>query len=278
MIRILLLFLLSISLQANNVYFGYGSDTMSQYNKKDTMIALEVWIKEIMKDEEENVLFSFYDNSQKMAEDLKSGKLDIVITFGLEFVKYFEKTELVNGFTGGMNNRALENLILVVPSSSSAENLLGLKKPLIALQKDEAVSKLYSKYYFLKHTQEEKVKFLNVSKRQEALLKVFFHNADAAVVTEKTFNFAKELNPQIGKNLKIIEHTDIPAGSFGFFRKGVDMELRQRIIEKALIITKSNRGRQIMDVFQTDQVVETSLSDLVPIERLYNDYRSLKTK
>lgn len=278
MIRIFLILMCTLSLYGEHYNFGYGSDAMNQYSKKDTMVAMEVWIKEIMSNSEDTVHFDFYDDSQKMANDMKSKKLDIAITYGLDFVKYFKKSDLDNGFTGGMSERNLEYLMLVAHKDSSKEKLLALKNPLIAVQKSEGISKLYAEYYFLKHSGEENINFLNVRKRQEALLKVFFKNADAALVTQKTFNFAKELNPQIGRNLIILEQTDIPAGSFGFFRKGIDIQERRKLIDMAVNITDTNRGRQVLDIFQTDKVLETKLEELIPIEKFYNDYKTLKNE
>jgi len=276
MIRLFLLLTFALSLFAGTIRFGYGSDAMNQYNKKDTMIAMEVWVKEFMKGDEDTVVFSFYDSSQKMAEDLEAKKLDMVLTLGLDFVKYFGNADLANGMTAGMRDRESERLVLLVNKESSKEKLLSLKKPTIAVQADEEIAKIYAKNYFLKNTKKEDVQFLNVRKRQEAILKVFFKNADAALVTKKTFLFAKELNPQIGEKLKIIEYSDITATSFGFFRKSLNEKTKEKILSKAINLNTTVRGRQILAVFQTDMVVETSLEDLKPIKKLYDEYNELK--
>jgi len=274
--QILLFLFLTFSLNAREIYFGYGSDAMSRYNKKDTMIAMEVWIEEIMKDDEDKVRFLFYDNSQKMAEDLEAGKLDMVLAFGLEIVKYFDKSKLTSGITGGARERKLENMVLITHHETSKEKLLSMKKPKISVPKDEAISKLYTNYYFLKNTGDEKIEFINTSKQQEAIFKVFFKNADAAVVTQKTFEFAKEFNPQIGENLKIIEHSGVPSSIYGFFRKSADENMRQKIFDLALNIKDTARGKQILEIFKTDLILKSTLDELVPIERLYSDYNRLK--
>ncbi|MBL4730971.1 MAG: PhnD/SsuA/transferrin family substrate-binding protein [Sulfurimonas sp.] len=276
MIRIFLILMCTLSLYSAHINFGYSSSSVNQFSKKDTLIAIKVWIREILRDDEDTIDFFFYDNSKHMIEDLKLGKLDIVITFGLDFVKYIEKSELVNAFAGGMNNRSLDNFILLVHKNSSKKKLLANKNPRIAVQKNEEISKLYLKHYFLKHKGHENINFVDVRKRKEAILKVFFKNADAALVTKKTFEFAKELNPQIGRSLKVIETTNIPAGNFGFFRQGLDPHVRSELVSRALDIINSNRGRQILDIFQIDRVVETKVEELAPIEKLYNDYKILK--
>ncbi len=111
---------------------------------------------------------------------------------------------------------------------------------------------------------------------QSQIFKVFFKNADAAVVTQKTFEFAKEFNPQIGENLKIIEHSGVPSSIYGFFRKSADENMRQKIFDLALNIKDTARGKQILEIFKTDLILKSTLDELVPIERLYSDYNRLK--
>lgn len=278
MIRICLILIYSLSLYGSHFNIGYGSEAMDQYSKKDTMIAMEIWIKEIMQNSEDTIHFHYFDDSQKMADAIKLKKIDLVITYGLDFVKYFKKSDLDDAFTGGMSDRELEYLMLVTHKSSSKEKFLALRNPRIAVQVSEEISKLYAEYYFLKHKGKKNITFLNVIKRQEGLLKVFFKNADAALVTQKTLNFAKELNPQMGQNIIILEKTNIPAGSFGFFRKGIDLQSRRQLIDMALNVPSTNRGRQVLDIFQTGTVVETHLEELIPIEKFYNEYKILKNK
>ena len=278
MIRIFLILMCTLSLYGAHINFGYGSGSVNQFSKKDTLVAIKVWIRAILRDDEDTIDFFFYDNPKTMLKDLRLGKIDIVITFGLDFIKYSKKSELVNGFAGGMNDRSLDNFILLIHKNSSKKKLLATINPRIAVQRNEEISKLYLKEYFLRHKGHENINFVDVRKRKEAILKVFFKNTDAALVTKKTFEFAKELNPQIGRSLKVIETTNIPAGNFGFFRKGIDPHIRNELVSRALDIINSSRGRQILDIFQIDRVVETKVEELAPMEKLYNDYKTLKKK
>jgi len=201
-------------------------------------------------------------------------KIDFAITYGLEFVKYFDKSNLVDGFSGGTKNPTDENLIIVVHKDSTKEYLQSLKKPIIAIKRND-ISELYIKYMLLKDNTNKEIRFINTKKSNRALLKLFFKEADAAVVTQKTFNFANELNPQIGKKLKVIEHSNVPASSFGFFRKGFNEELRKKVLALGFAINDSTRGRQILTIFRNDRIVESKLNDITPIEELYKNYNKL---
>ncbi len=276
MIRIIILMLYTLSLYGGHLNFAYGSSSMDEFSKKDTRIAMTVWIQELLRGSENTVLVTFYSDLEKMAKDFEAGKLDLALTFGLEFVKYFDKSKLLSGFTGGMHNQNHQNLILVVHKDNTKENLLVLKKPIVAVQGTSSIFKLYTKYYFLSNKSKNKVNFLDTRKARTALLKVFFKQADAALITQKTFQLAAELNPQIKKNLQIIEQTDIPAGSFCFFRKGVDEEIRKIVLDKALNLSDTEIGKRVLTIFHTERVIKLNVTELAPIEKLYNDYNKIK--
>ena len=69
------------------------------------MISMKIWIDEMIAGSNHTTAFTFYDSTSQMADDFHANKLDFVIADGLEFVKYFDKSKLVDGFSGGMLKR-----------------------------------------------------------------------------------------------------------------------------------------------------------------------------
>ncbi len=275
---LLILFFYAITLYAIHMNIGYENSSMNEYSKKDIMISMEVWIEEMLIESNNTASFTFYDNSQKMADDFHNAKLDLVLGYGLDFIKYFDKSKLVDGFSGGMRDKELENMVVIIPKEISKEEFRTIKNPRIAIRNLEELPKLYVKYMILKNFHHSNITFVSSKKRKGALLKLFFGKADAAIVTLKTFNFAKELNPQIGKKLKIAHSTDITASSFGFFRKGFDIKTIQEVKKLALNIDKNERGKQVLSIFKSDTVSETTINQLAPIEELYLNYKRLKNE
>jgi hypothetical protein len=49
-----------------------------------------------------------------MAKDFNAEKLDLVIDFGVNFIKNYEMDKLEDGFRGGMKNGLVENIIIVL--------------------------------------------------------------------------------------------------------------------------------------------------------------------
>ena len=112
----------------------------------------------------------------------------------------------------------------------------------------------------------------------KALLDLFFHKVDAAIIMKKTFRYAAELNPQIAHTLYIAQMTPYCAGNFGFFTKAVDPQFAHYIKNLGLNLNDTKKGKQVLDIFRADAVIETKISDLKPIEKLYHDYLKLQKK
>ena len=184
----------------------------------------------------------------------------------------------MNGFAGGMNDRSDDAFVVIMKQNQSLEQLYNMSNPIIALRKNEDLSKILIKYMFLKNNKNENVSLVNTNKHSTALLKLFFNQANAAIVSKKTFDFANELNPQIGKQLKIVYTSKVSSELFGYFRKGFDDTLRKIVTDLALKIVNSSRGEQLLLIFKTDSIVRVKVDDLKPTEELYHKYLELKKR
>jgi hypothetical protein len=273
MIRIFMIFLLSFTLYASDIKIGYSIESMSEINKKDLKISMVLWVKEIVSHTKYRASYIDYDNSKSMAKDFNAEKLDLVIDFGVNFIKNYEMDKLEDGFRGGMKNGLVENIIVILKKNSSLEDFAKIKKPIIALQNIEEIFKIYAKVNLIPKA--KKYTFLETKKRTGALLKLFFDRADAAIVAEKTYRLAKELNPQIGKKLKIVDVSHVKSGAFGYFHKNFDGTKREAMIEVALALDKSVRGKQLLALFQIDKVERSKVTELKSIEKLYKEYLKL---
>ena len=89
-----------------------------------------------------------------------------------------------------------------------------------------------------------------MDKASQAILPVFFRQADACIVTRRAFEVSAELNPQIAQKLKPIITSPLFADSIVLFRKGYKSDNKKIFIDTALNIKKYPKGKQIMTLFQ----------------------------
>ncbi len=95
----------------------------------------------------------------------------------------------------------------------------------------------------------------------KAILQVFFHQADAAVVTLQAFELACELNPQLRKDLKIIAESPPFITAFFIFRPSAEREKNIALLEKAVLnLHKTPGGRQVLTIIQSSRMQKHPIS------------------
>jgi hypothetical protein len=108
--------------------------------------------------------------------------------------------------------------------------------------------------------------------------RLFFGQADAALVNRNGYEVALGLNPQIGQRLQVLEAFSFKARSphIGLFSARMPAEQREAVTRAALTLNDSVRGRQVLDIYMADSLVRTRVADLEPYRQLIETQRSLK--
>ncbi len=286
--KVLLVFITIISiistLYANEkkdvLNFGYHLPSMKNIDAKDIKISLEFWAKELSLQTEIRMNSYFYKDIHKLKKDFDEEKIDVVAASSLIFIKNFDLSTLQDGFKSVAKNEEGQNrLLLLVQKDAKINSLKDLKYKKIARLNSD-LEELYLNTHLQKDFKKDANQFFKknifVKKYSKAILKLFFKKADAALVTESAFNLASEMNPQIKKRLKIIKKEDLQLMSSSYFRKGVDKEKIQIFKEQAFKIHETKRGEQILTVFKSDHVVESTVEELEIVKKIYKEYLALK--
>jgi len=117
---------------------------------------------------------------------------------------------------------------------------------------------------------------LNKPKPSQAIHAVYFGSADVCVTTEQAFQTMVELNPQVGKKLKIISTSPGLLQGVSIYRSGYPKILREKIETICLRLKTYPRGKQVLTLFQIDDLAIPSRNDFDETRRLYGEYRRLK--
>ena len=99
-------------------------------------------------------------------------------------------------------------------------------------------------------------------KASQAILQVFFRKIDACLVTRAGFEIANELNPQIGKQLRVLAASPEFVPQLYCFRPDYPPALRQKAVAAISKMHESRQGRQIFTAFKIDQLMEQPTSCL----------------
>jgi phosphonate transport system substrate-binding protein len=99
-------------------------------------------------------------------------------------------------------------------------------------------------------------------KLSSAVLGVFFHKRDACIVTLSGFRGMVELNPQVGRQLRVIETSPPFVPTIFCFRRGFQSPQNERVFDAIQRLNESVAGRQILQIFQSDKMARVSQNQL----------------
>jgi phosphonate transport system substrate-binding protein len=100
------------------------------------------------------------------------------------------------------------------------------------------------------------------TKLAQTVLPVFFHKADACLVTLKGFKTMSELNPQLGRQLRVLATSPELVPSGFFFRTGYPQAQQKQCLAEFTRVHTTATGQQILTVFQTERLEECPASVL----------------
>jgi hypothetical protein len=274
-INIVFIFILSISLQANekSLIFNFGliDQSMDMYSKKDLKISMGIWLTEVTKDIGD-IHMQLYNKPKQAANDLAKGKIDYISAFPITFVKYFDTTKLQNGFTGRFGDFKKSRFVILTKKELADKSIQELHHVKVGIEKNDEIMHIYTELYI------DYSKIVKYKHRNRVLLELFFSKLDVAIVPLRTYELACDLNPQIAHRIRILKVTKYTSDILGFYRKDIPKKKVDTIFEEGLRVFNTPKGKEMMSIYKIETLVHTELSELDNARELYNKYKKVKGK
>lgn len=245
--------------------------------RADIEASLGVWANELTGLLEVQSEVHFYENLSGVRQALQSGTVNFIIADALSLVRHFDLETLADGFGGG--GRSEDNMLLISRKGAGIQSASDLAGKRVVLLDDNDISDLLLETACLKKLRQScakaRVKIDKANRSRQQVLKLFFDNADAAIVRGYAYDLAVELNPQILSKIQIVERYPVYGGALGMFSNRVSPKFREYVILKAPQIVNYPRGRQLMSVLQADSIRRMPRSILDPVKALIVEHDAL---
>ena len=98
------------------------------------------------------------------------------------------------------------------------------------------------------------------NKPSRVALPVFFHKAAVCLMTSKSFAAMEELNPQLGKQLRVLTQSPELMSSVFAFRSDFRSPYREQMFQEMKRLPESPAGLQILMLLQSERIEEKPLS------------------
>ena len=289
---LLLLTLLTITVSAQNrpkvidlqqVKVGFSISLFNEVDTRDATVAIKMWGDELLRKLGVKLTpeTKLYETNKEIIDALNKNEITII---SLPIINYFEiknKVKITPYLTTTINKKHGFDFILIVRKDGEFKRLEDLKNKHIFVPSN-TYGDLVEMWLTtqLNSMGESYVSFFSMieaaPKPSQAMLPVFFNQADACVIPEMAFNTMLELNPQLKNDLVVIDKSPILINGFSCLNDNISIELRDSIINVSQRISNTNSGMQILTLFKSDNIIKYDPKYLIETEKMYKEFLKIK--
>ena len=260
---------------------GVSYASFGTLSRNDAGAALKVWAAAVVKERALplEVRIEMFERESELREALARQRVDAATMTAEEFVQSGQKPEFL--FLTARDKSFTEQFVILVRRGSGIEDLPALKgrklilhsSPKTGLAQPWLETLLASRS--LAPAKELLGELTTIENPSKAVLRVFFRQSDACVVTANAFELACELNPQLRKELKVLASSPPLIPSFLFFRPGYTSPSHAELEAAILDLHATTSGQQVLTVFQGSRMEKRPVSCLDTTRQLLGEYQRL---
>jgi phosphonate transport system substrate-binding protein len=258
---------------ASPLRVAFSPSVVGQINHNDAKASMIAWGKSILASGEygyAGIEPIILERSGRLLDLLQAAEIDAAVVQTNEYVTRPATLTLESVYVGLQNGKTTLQYVLLVHQASSITSLAGLKGRSLALHTSTATSLAGPWLDLLFHeaglglTEAVFSKIEFPDKASRAVMRVFFRQADAVLVTRTAFETMHELNPQLRKDLRVLASSPELITSFLILRPGFIDTVGQNFERALLNVHETVAGRQAMTVFLTEKLEKHPVSILQP--------------
>jgi ABC-type phosphate/phosphonate transport system substrate-binding protein len=245
------------------IHVGFSTRILSDIDPRDAQAAMELWTRELsqamgIKVAPQTVIFR---NTSDMLAALKRGELSIVSLTAIDYLKIRKDIGLIPSVVAPSNVGKGRNFLLIARRDSGIGVVADLQGKTINLPSaiKQEVSHIWLDVLLMREGKRDCSSFFRQVKEYnsptQAIMAVFFRQADAAIVSRGALETSNALNPQIGSQLLVVSESQSMIGDFSCIPTTVNQRFRESIEYAALHLHEKPKGKQIFTLFHIEKVV-----------------------
>jgi len=250
--------------------FGFAAETLSGVNESDARAALKVWAQTVGTERGIPVdpLMSIYPDTAALGGALRQEQVDAVTLSTEQYWQLRREIPFSALVLGKIQGKFTEEYVLLVRRDGPVVRLADLRGRSVNIHQGPRgnLGALWIETLLLEARQGRADAFwgkvTRSAKTASVVLPVFFKQADACIVTRNGFDTMNELNPQVGRQLKILAESPPLVPTVFCFRASLVSPYRDKLVAEIDQISKSVAGRQSLALFQSEQLTEQPLAML----------------
>jgi hypothetical protein len=278
--------------QNETVVLGYSARLIKDVDLADAKAVTSVLIQEMLDQwaVHLNSEVIVYEDLSTLKKDIREKKMDIIALTTSEYFILRKQADMIPFMTYKISDRILDRILLVSRRDSGNRSIHDLKRKRIAvyanLNDELNLPNMWLTTLVLKSAENYQRDYASavyrVRKGTKAISDVFFGNADAAVVPEVHFIVSKEMNPQIGAQMCIVDSSKQVLYSVLCYTGKMTASLNrykdrniQSVVDMLCSTDTTDVGRHFLSIFRITGFAPFAGTYLNETEALFNDFKNL---
>ena len=266
------------------VRFAFSSRMFSDVNENDARAAMKAWGQTVSLERGIPLepVFQIFVGTGAIAAAIRGKLIDAITLPTDEYWELRNEVPLGSIVIGSKGGDSTEQYVLLVRGDSGIQRLADLRGHNLVIYQNPLTSlaPAWLETELLQHQLGLMEQFWgrvsDSTKLLRAILPVFFHQADACLVTLKGFETMAELNPQIGRQLQVLTKSEAVVPNLFCFRGDYQSPYREKILQEISRLGETTAGQQTLALFQTDRLFPGDPASLASAFALLDLHRRLR--
>jgi ABC-type phosphate/phosphonate transport system substrate-binding protein len=259
---------------------GFSAKLFSDVVVNDALAASKLWVGEILREkvgEEMGLELFVFRHPEELIPVVANHRADLVVLEPEEYLAIAEFVDLQPLLMATKDEESTFEIVLLVRRDSEIEGVDDLRGKLLLVQGSyqSSVAHMWMKS-ILGDQGVEVREARDVGRASQAILPVFFQQAHACVVPRDSFDLMVELNPQLGRALKVLVSSPRYARAVICMRASLIDDYKWLLEESLLELHSKPRGKQILTLFRIDRLVPFRAVDLAALAALVANHREVQ--
>jgi phosphonate transport system substrate-binding protein len=261
---------------------GYSSQVFYNVDPRDAIGLSKVWLhladSKLNNTRESNVVF--YKDLYEIEKAQANAEVDILVLLPEEFISLRDRSQLLSVLSTDYGRHFYDELLLLVREDSGITRIGQLRGKHLRLesgQKGTTPMQWLDSYLGARSLPEAQQFFGSISaypKVSQVIMPVFFGKADACLASRSSFETMAELNPQLGRQLRILERSPGFATGVIAVRKDILNPARDALVEILKDMHLDPKGRQLLTLFRINRLVSYKPEHLLSVEKVVRENRT----
>ncbi|MCG8015928.1 MAG: phosphate/phosphite/phosphonate ABC transporter substrate-binding protein [Candidatus Thiodiazotropha sp. 'RUGA'] len=265
--------------QKATILAGVSKDTLYDISEADAKIAFTLVLNDILKESGEFVALDVFQNKLEVQKRLLKGDIDAVFTNTLQYLELEEFLNPNGTYIIQHGPHKKPKFYLVTKRNTGRDRLEDLRGRKISIPKGYSVGNMFLDVLLMRHNYSVSREYFSeireTSESNSALINLFFDKVDAALVTDFSYEVACELNPQMRKQLNIIEVSEPLIHQVVAVRDDFSKAKLEKI-EPFFLNTQRSPGLvQSMNLFRISAITKLSNNSLTEVRKLRHEFQDL---